>query len=69
MDISWTHKQKKQKSPFLIEHLTCAAVEGQLSGGVKLLDEELGQRYSVVRVQGLVAFFPVQHQVVVCVSI
>lgn len=48
---------------------TCAAVESQLGGGVKLLDEELRQRYSVIRVQGLVAFLPVQHQVVVCVCV
>lgn len=53
----------------MIEHITCAAVESQLSGGVKFLDEELGERYSVVCVQGLVAFFPVQHQVVICVSV
>lgn len=48
---------------------TCAAVESQLSGGVKFLDEELGQRYSFVRVQGFVALLPVQHQVVICVRI
>lgn len=49
--------------------ITCAAVERQLGGGVKFLDEELGQRYSVVGVQGLVAFLPVQHQVVIRVRI
>jgi len=48
---------------------TCAAIKSQLCGGVKFLDEELGQRYSVVRVQGFVAFLPVQHQVVICVGI
>lgn len=49
--------------------LTCAAVESQLGGGVKFLDEELGQGYPVVCVQGLVAFLPVQHQVVVRVRV
>lgn len=48
---------------------TCAAVESQLCRGVKFLDEELGQRYSVIGVQGFVALLPVQHQVVVCVRI
>lgn len=52
-----------------INILTCAAVESQLGGGVKFLDEELGQRYSVVCVKGLVAFLPVQHQVVVRVCV
>lgn len=60
---------KRGKQKFWIQHITCAAVERQLSGGVKFLDEELGQRYPVVRVQGLIAFFPVEHQVVVCVSV
>lgn len=36
---------------------------------MKFLDEELGQRYSVVCVKGLVAFLPVQHQVVVRVCV
>lgn len=48
---------------------TCAAVERQLGGGVKFLDEELGQRYPVVGVERLVAFLPVEHQVVVGVRI
>lgn len=52
-----------------MDYSTCAAVESQLGGGVKFLDEELGQRYSVVCVQGFVAFLPVQHQVVICVRI
>lgn len=30
---------------------TCAAVEGQLGGGVELLDEELGQGNSLICVQ------------------
>lgn len=64
-----THKGRKQNSPFWRKPITCAAVESQLSGGVKFLDEELGQRYSVICVQGLVAFFPVQHQVIICVSV
>lgn len=52
-----------------MKHITCAAVESQLGGGVKFLDEELRQRYSVVCVQGLVTLFPVEHQVVVGVSV
>lgn len=27
---------------------TCAAVKGELCGGVKLLDQELGQRYPLI---------------------
>lgn len=42
-----------------MDYGTCAAVESQLGGGVKFLDEELGQRYSVVCVQGFVSFLPV----------
>lgn len=37
-----------------MDHLvigTCAAVEGQLGGGVELLDEELGQGNSLICVQ------------------
>lgn len=52
-----------------MDYSTCAAVESQLGGGVKFLDEELGQRYSVICVEGFVAFLPVQHQVVICVCI
>lgn len=52
-----------------VDYRTCAAVESQLGGGVKFLDEELGQRYSVVCVQRFVAFLPVQHQVVISVRI
>lgn len=52
-----------------MDYDTCAAVESQLGGGVKFLDEELGQRYSVVCVQGFVSFLPVKHQVVICVRI
>ena len=63
------HNERKPESAVFIKHVTCADVESQFSGGVKFLDEELGQRYSVVCVQGLVAFFPVQHQVVICVSV
>lgn len=48
---------------------TCAAVERQLGGGVEFLDEELGERYPVVGVERLVAFLPVQHQVVVGVRV
>lgn len=53
----------------VVDYSTCAAVESQLGSGVKLLDEELGQGYSVVSVQGFIAFLPVQHQVIVCVRI
>lgn len=52
-----------------MDYRTCAAVESQLGGGVKFLDEELGQGYSVVRVQRFVSFLPVQHQVVVRVRV
>lgn len=48
---------------------TCAAVESQLCGGVKFLNEELRQRDPVICVQGFVAFFPVQHQVVIRVRV
>ena len=53
----------------MVDCSTCAAVESQLGGGVKFLDEELGQRDSVVSVEGFVSFLPVQHQVIVCVGI
>lgn len=53
----------------VVFYRTCAAVESQFGGGVKFLDEELRQGYSVVCVQGLVALLPVQHQVVICVCI
>jgi len=48
---------------------TRAAVERQLCGGVELLNEELGERDALVRVQGLVPLLPVQHQIVVCVRV
>ncbi|TNN36903.1 hypothetical protein EYF80_052935 [Liparis tanakae] len=48
---------------------TCAAVERQPGAGVELLDEELRQRDPVVGAQGLVAAFPVEHQVFVRVRI
>lgn len=35
----------------VVNYCTCAAVESQLGGGVEFLDQELGQRYSVVCVQ------------------
>lgn len=68
------HLHNQCSLPYVLEvpvvsWITCAAVESQLGGGVKFLDEELGQRYSVVRVQGFVAFLPVQHQVIICVCI
>lgn len=49
--------------------VTCAAVEGQLGGGVELLDEELREGNPLVRVEGAVPFFPVEHQVIVSVRI
>lgn len=48
---------------------TCAAVERQSGRGVKLLDEKLRQRNPVVGAQRLVAVFPVEHQVFICVRI
>lgn len=53
----------------MVDYSTCAAVKSQFGGGVKFLDEELGQRYSIVGVQRLVPFLPVQHQVIICVGI
>lgn len=49
--------------------LTCAAVEGQFSRGVKLLDAELRERNPLIGVQRLVAFLPVEHQIIICVRI
>lgn len=48
---------------------TCAAVESQSGGSVKLLDEELRQRDPVIRAQGLIPTLPVQHEVLIRVSI
>lgn len=48
---------------------TCAAVESQSGGGVKLLDQELRQGDPVICAQGLIPAFPVEHQVLVCVGI
>lgn len=50
-------------------YFTCAAVESQSGGSVKLLDEELRQRNPVISTQGLITTFPIQHQVLICVSI
>ena len=49
--------------------VTCAAVESQSRGSVKLLDEELRQGNPVVGAQRLITAFPVQHQVLIRVSI
>lgn len=47
---AYTLKKKKKALDFLMID-TCAAVEGQLGGGVELLDEELGQGNSLICVQ------------------
>lgn len=52
-----------------VRRFTRAAVESQAGGGVELLDEELRQRNPVICAQGLIAAFPVQHQVFVGVRI
>lgn len=47
---------------------TSAAVEGQATGGVEMLDEELRQD-DLIRPQGVVPVLPVQHQVVLVVGV
>lgn len=47
---------------------TCAAVEGQATGRVEMLNEELRQN-NLIRPQGVVAVFPVEHQIILVVRI
>lgn len=47
---------------------TCAAVESQATGGVHILNEELGQD-NFIYPQGVVPVLPVKHQVVLVVRV
>lgn len=49
--------------------LTCAAVKGELCGGVELLNQELGQRYPLICFKGIVPILPVEHKVIFSVGI
>ena len=51
-----------------ISRQTCAAVEGEPTGRVELLDEELRENHLICP-QRVVAILPIQHQIILIIRI
>lgn len=50
-------------------YYTSTAVKSKSTGSTEFLNEELGEGDVLIRAQGLVAMFPVQHQIIFIVCI